>query len=163
MYVANHLSSEQLKRIAKQQSQAKLLLGLQAVVLAQAGHSAPEIAKILSVTYRTVQYWIQRYNRQGLDGLKDLRRGGNQRKLTNQQEQQIKKYLDYQADDPTGGVRRGHDECRRTPGVWCLEYLVVRTRLARRRPDRRTVLGRRRRPGIPLRAATFGRAYLAPG
>ena len=109
MYVANHQSSGQLKLIAKQQSQAKLLLRLQAVVLAQAGHTAPEIARILSVTYRTVQYWIQRYNRHGLDGLRDLRRGGNQRKLTDQQEQQIKRYLDYQADDPTGGVRRGQD------------------------------------------------------
>ena len=28
MYVANHLSSEQLRRIAKQQTQAKLLLRL---------------------------------------------------------------------------------------------------------------------------------------
>ena len=109
MYVANHLSSEKLKGIAKQQSQAKLLLRLQAVVLAQDGHTAPEIAKILSVTYRSIQYWIQRYNRQGLDGLRDLRRGGNQRKLSDQQEQQIKRYLDYQADDPTGGVRGGQD------------------------------------------------------
>ena len=89
MYVANHLSSERLRRIAKQQTQARLLLRLQAVVLAQEGHTAPEIAKILSVTYRTVQYWIQRYNRRGLDGLRDLRRGGNQRKLTDQQEQKI--------------------------------------------------------------------------
>ena len=105
MYVANHRSSGQLKLIAKQQSQAKILLRLQAVILAQAGHTAPEIAKILSVTYRTVQYWIQRYNRHGLDGLRDLRRGGNQRKLSDQQEQQVKRYLDYQADDPTGGVR----------------------------------------------------------
>ena len=109
MYVANQLSSEKLKQLAKQQSQAKLLLRLQAVILAKAGHTAPEIAKILSVTYRSVQYWIQRYNRQGLEGLRDLRRGGNQRKLTDQQEQQIKKYLDCQADDPTGGVRRGQD------------------------------------------------------
>ena len=109
MYVANHLSSEELKGLAKQQSQAKLLLRLQAVSLAQAERTAPEIAKILSVTYRTVQYWIQRYNRHGFDGLRDLRQGGNQRKLTDQQEQQIKKYLDCQADDPTGGVRRGQD------------------------------------------------------
>jgi transposase len=109
MYVANHLSSEKLRKLAKQQSQVRILLRLQAVILAKAEHTAPEIAEILSVTYRSVQYWIQRYNRQGLEGLRDLRRGGNQRKLTDQQEQQIKKYLDYQADDPTGGVRRGQD------------------------------------------------------
>ena len=109
MYVANQLSSEQLRRIAKQQTQAKLLLRLQAVVLAQEGRTAPEIAKILSVTYRTVQYWIQRYNRRGLDGLKDLRRGGNQRNLTDRQEQQFKQSLDCKANDPTGGVRGGQD------------------------------------------------------
>ena len=44
-----------------------------------------------------------------LDGLRDLRRGGNQRKLTDHQEQQIKKYLDCQVDDPAGGVRQGQD------------------------------------------------------
>ena len=49
MYVANYLSSEKLKQLAKQQSQAELLLRLQAVILAKAGHTAPEIAKIISV------------------------------------------------------------------------------------------------------------------
>ena len=85
MYVANHLSSEKLKQPAKQQLQAKLLLRLQAVILDQAGQTAPEIAKILLVPYRPVQYWIQRYNRHGLDGLRDLRRGQDLRQWIRQQ------------------------------------------------------------------------------
>ena len=77
MYVANHLSSPEPKKLAKQQTQAKILLRLQAVILAKAGHTAPGISKILLATYRSIQYWIRRYNQRGLEGLKDLRRGGN--------------------------------------------------------------------------------------
>ena len=44
------------------------------------------------------------YNMQGLEGLPD-RRGGNNRYLNAQQEQQLKDRLDAAAEDPNDGVR----------------------------------------------------------
>jgi len=109
MHVANHHSLEQLKRLAKRQKDARLLLRLQMIVLARRGRTAPQISASLSVARRTVQDWVRRYNLGGLEGLRDRRRGGNQRKLNDRQEQRILDYLKQQAEDPHGGVRRGED------------------------------------------------------
>lgn len=109
MHVAEHHSPEELQRLVRQQTDARLLLRLQMVWLAKQGQTAPQIAELLSVSRRRVQGWVCRYNTQGLDGLADRRRGGNQRRLTDAQEQQIQDYLDQQAQDPHAGVRRAED------------------------------------------------------
>lgn len=109
MHVADHHSVEQLKRLAKRQKDARLLLRLQIIVLARQGRTAPEIAASLSVARRTVQDRVRCYNLDGLAGLRDRRRGGNQRKLNDWQEQRLSDYVKQQAEDPHGGVRRGED------------------------------------------------------
>ena len=109
MHVADHHSMEQLKRLVRKQTDARMLLRLQMVILAKKGRTAPEIARTWSVSRRTVQFWVRCYNTGGLEGLQDRRKGGNQRKLDDAQEQQIIAYLNQQAADPHGGVRRGED------------------------------------------------------
>jgi transposase len=109
MHVADHHSIEQLKRLIRKQNDARMLVRLQMVILAQEGQTAPQIAATLSVSRRMVQFWVHCYNTGGLEGLRDRRKGGNQRKLDDAQEQQIIDYLNQQAADPHGGVRRGED------------------------------------------------------
>ena len=109
MHVADHHSIEPLKRLIRKQNEARLLLRLQMVILAKEGQTAPQIAATLSVSRRTVQFWVYCYNTGGLEGLRDRRKGGNQRKLDDRQEQQIIDHLNQQAADPRGGVRRGED------------------------------------------------------
>ena len=109
MHVAEHHSLEELQRLVRQQREARLLLRVQIIWLAKQGQTAPQIAGLLSVSRRLVQGWVHRYNAQGLDGLADRRRGGNQRRLSDAQEQQIQDYLDQQAQDPHAGVRRAED------------------------------------------------------
>jgi transposase len=109
MHVANHHSIAQLKRLVRKQTDARMLLRLQMVTLAKEGQTAPHVAATLSVSRRTVQFWVHCYNTGGLEGLQDRRKGGNQRKLDDAQEQQIIEYLNQQAADSHGGVRRGED------------------------------------------------------
>jgi len=109
MHVADHHSMEQLKRLVRKQTDARLWVRLQMVILAKEGQTAPEIARTLSISRRTVQFWVHCYNTGGLEGLRDRRKGGNQRKLDDAQEHQIIDYLNQQAADPHGGVRRGED------------------------------------------------------
>ncbi len=109
MRVVEHHSVEQLKRLARGQKDARLLLRLQMILLARQGHTAPQVAATLGVARRTVQDWVRRYNLDGVEGLKDRRRGGNQRKLDDGQEQRVVDYLNQQAEDPHGGVRRAED------------------------------------------------------
>jgi len=109
MHVVEHHSIEQLQRLMRHQTHARLLRRLQMVLLAKQGHTAVQIASLLGISRRIVQTWVYRYNAQGLDGLAERRRGGNQRRLTDAQEQQIQDYLDQQAADPQAGVRRAED------------------------------------------------------
>lgn len=109
MYVAEHHSLQELQQQSRQQKDARLLLRIQAVGLAKQGQTAPQISQMLGVSRRQLQHWAHQYNAQGLDGLVDRRRGSNQRRLSDAQEQQIRDYLDQQAADPHGGLRRAED------------------------------------------------------
>ena len=109
MHVSNHHSQTELKCLAKQQKRAAMVWRLQVVILAKQGHTAPQIVEATGVSRRTIQEWVQRYNADGLDGLKDRRRGGNHRHLSSEQERQVCQYLDRTAADPRDGVRRGED------------------------------------------------------
>ena len=109
MHVKKHRSVAELKRLAKRERRAGMVRRLQVLILAQQGQTAPRIVAATGVSRRTIQEWVQRYNRDGLAGLKDRRRGGHHRRLTDTQEQQIQQYLDRTAADPRDGVRRGAD------------------------------------------------------
>jgi len=109
MYVCEHHSSVELKRLAKREKRAATVRRLQVVTLAKQGYTAPQTAEVTGVSRRTVQQCVQRYNADSLAGLKDRRRGGNHRHLTAAHEEQVRQYLDRLAADPHDGVRRGMD------------------------------------------------------
>jgi transposase len=109
MHVEDHHTYQELQRLIRKQTQVRVALRVQMVVLAKRGQTAPQIASLLGGSRRLVQKWVYRYNAQGLEGLADRYRGGNQRRLTDAQEQQIREYLDQQAADPQAGVRRAED------------------------------------------------------
>jgi transposase len=104
MHVVAHHELKSLQQMAARQTHARKHTRLRAVILAQEGWMASQIAEALGVSVRTIQQWVGDYNRQGLDGLKD-RRGGNHRYLTPTQEQQLREHLTATAADPEGGVR----------------------------------------------------------
>jgi transposase len=101
MRIAEHHTEEQLQSLAKSQSDARLRVQLQAIVLAKQKRTAPDIAKILGHGRRTVQEWVQDYNAAGVEGLAD-KRGGNHRYLTPEQEQQLCQRLNAGATEHDG-------------------------------------------------------------
>ncbi len=105
MQVVAHHALEELKRRARSESHAGRHLKLRAVILADEGWIAMQIAEALGKSVRTIQQWIGDYNRLGLDGLQD-RRGGNRRYLNDEQEQQLRDHLDASAADPERGIRQ---------------------------------------------------------
>lgn len=110
MDVAEHHRLDELKRLCKRQRDGRLRIRLQAVVLAQQGHTAAQVAQILGYSHRAVQQWVRRYNAEGVDGLADRARSGRPTKLTSAQEKKLRRWLDKhpEADD---GIRawRGKD------------------------------------------------------
>lgn len=109
MHVSEHHSETELKRLARREPRGRMVRRLQVVILAKQGQTAPQIVAATGVSRRTVQEWVRRYNADGLEGLKDQRRGGNRRHLSVVQEAQVRQYLDRSAADPHQGLRRGED------------------------------------------------------
>ena len=109
MFVKNHHSKEHLRQLIKKQTMAKMAMKLQVVILAMDGKTSVEIPTLLPLSRRAVQKCIFRYNRYGIKGLQDNYIGGNSVKLNQQQKQKIINYIDTQAADISGGVRRAWD------------------------------------------------------
>jgi transposase len=71
MFVQDHHSLEELQQRARALRQKRIWLRYQAVVLAEQGHPAPDIARTLGCSRRAVQTWIAKYNHGGLQGLQE--------------------------------------------------------------------------------------------
>jgi transposase len=75
---------------------------MRAVLAVARGHHVPAVAQAMSVAERAVRNWVQRYNREGLSGLKD-RRKGRQCRLSAAQLDKIRERI-RSAPRPEDGV-----------------------------------------------------------
>ena len=71
MYVKNYVSLEKLKERTRSEKKPKVARRIQIIMLAIQGDTAPAIARPLSLSRRSCQQWVQRFNQQGLAGLQD--------------------------------------------------------------------------------------------
>jgi|SRR5271170_7056 transposase len=94
MHVEAHHTIEQLQQLAKAQKQARMRIRLQAVVLAREGKTASQIAAALGAARRAVQEWVARYNRSGVEGLKEGVRTGKPPRLAKDRHERFKTRLD---------------------------------------------------------------------
>lgn len=76
-------------RTARRSAQERRWLALLAVAK---GEHVPRVAKVLGVSERAVRNWVHRYNRAGLEGLRD-RRGGRKCRLSAEQLAQVRARL----------------------------------------------------------------------
>ena len=95
---------DELEQCAAAEKHAARHLRLRALILAKRRWSAEQIGEALGRTPRTIQNWVRDYNRDALDGLID-RRSGNNRHLTDEQEQELCEHLDRVSEDPEDGPR----------------------------------------------------------
>lgn len=104
MKVIAHESVEVLEKLAAETKKPAFAIKLRALILAHQGWTAVDIAQALGKTDRSIQGWIHLYNQHGLEAIRE-KRGGNHVYLTQEQEAQLKAYLEAKADDPHDGVR----------------------------------------------------------
>lgn len=93
-------------RVARKPAQERRLRALLAVAR---GEHVPRVARMFSVAERAVRNWVHRYNRRGLEGMRD-RRGGRKCRLSAEQLAQVRARL-LAAPRPEDGVcsLRGED------------------------------------------------------
>ena len=82
------LASEELIQI----KDYRLVIKLQAVI-ASKSYSAKEIAEILGVRKRTIYRWNSDFKKYGIEGLKDKAKGHLRRKLSQEQANQLEKWV----------------------------------------------------------------------
>ena len=58
---------------------------LHGILLVAQGMTCPEVGRLLGDAPRSVQYWVQRFERRGLAGLQEGERSGRPRRLDNRQ------------------------------------------------------------------------------
>jgi transposase len=103
MQVRDHLTLATLQRLEKKETDPRRARRLRIIILAITGFTAPAIALSLGMSRRAAQEWVERFNREGLQGLND-RRGGNRRAtLTAEQKAELCERLD-QGATPEDGV-----------------------------------------------------------
>jgi transposase len=92
--VADHHSLDQLQVLADALAQKRSWKRLQAVLLAKQGWTAAHIAMSLSCSLRAVKNWVARYNRGGLEALRERPRTGRPRRLAPEHYPRLKQRLE---------------------------------------------------------------------
>ena len=103
MHVELFHTTTELKQRFRKEKDSRLATRIRAVYLALMGKNAPEIAKVLGYSRRTVQNWIYAYNKQGLEGLGDKCGRGLRCRLNDQQIQWLAQRIE-EGPRPEDGV-----------------------------------------------------------
>lgn len=103
MKVELYHSTSELKTMFRREKDSRLASRIRAVYLALMGRSAPEIAKLLGYSRRSIQEWVYAYNRQGIEGLKDDSGRGGNCKLNTDQLQWLRQRIE-EGPSPEDGV-----------------------------------------------------------
>jgi len=86
-------SEQALQKLVDREKRADIACRLRTVLLAKQGFTAPEIAILTGLSRRSVQFWVARYNTEGLDGLRNKLGRGRKPALTPEQEEELRQRL----------------------------------------------------------------------
>lgn len=89
MNVTGHHKIDELYTLYRTTSEARLARRVQAVWLARRGLTCPQVIQVVGASRRTVQQWIAKYNRGGIDELLDKPRSGGPAFLNARQQEQL--------------------------------------------------------------------------
>ncbi len=93
MIVTDHHGVDELYTLYRATTDARLARRIQAVWLARRGLTCPQIIRVVGVSRRTVQQWITKYNRGGIDELLDKPRSGRPALLNPKQLEQLTRHI----------------------------------------------------------------------
>ena len=113
MNVKDYVPLDELKKIARSEKNTKLAQRIQIVVLAIQGYTASSIALSLSLSRRSCQEWVRRFNQHGLAGLQDRPGRGRNPLLTPEEIETFKKRLDAGPTEADGVCAFQGEDLRR--------------------------------------------------
>jgi transposase len=90
---------EQIKELFRSDEKYKIGLRLYAVYQVALGKPSRELETLYNTSYKQILNWVERFEKHGVDGLRDKSRQGRTPRLTPKQMQRLKELLD--AESPT--------------------------------------------------------------
>jgi transposase len=100
------LTAVQLRREAGKSKDGAVTRRLLALALVLEGHSREEAARLAGMDRQTLRDWVHRYNEQGIKGLSNKRSPGLKPRLSEEQRQRVKQWLEAGPDVEVDGVVR---------------------------------------------------------
>ena len=94
---------EELKKLAFQESNARVRVRLLALYHFRLGNNRAQVARILGVARGSVNKWVNRYLANGLEGIQTKASTGRPSKLSDSQRAQIARFVLSQVDAKDGG------------------------------------------------------------
>ena len=88
MTIVEHHSAEELQELFRQEKDAQIAKRVWMTWQARLGRTEPQITEAIGLSRRSVQTWVQRYNEEGLTGLRD-RTGRGRQPILSEAEQQL--------------------------------------------------------------------------
>src|SRR5574341_1644189 len=95
----NEEQQRELKRAEQQVRKVSDLKRIMAVRMYGEGYPTAEIEALLGCSWRALMEWCEKYQRDGVEGLWDQRKGGNRAKLSAEQRVQVKERLNTYRPD----------------------------------------------------------------
>ncbi len=94
MKVKDHHTTEELQKLYHTEKNARLARRIQGIYLAGKGLTCSQIMTVTGDSRRAIQQWVRKYNKQGIDGLKDQPRPGQPTKLPRKAELKLRKRIE---------------------------------------------------------------------
>src|SRR5574341_148227 len=95
----NEAQQRELKAAEQQVKKVSDLKRILAVRMYGEGYPTAEIEAIVGCSWRALMEWCETYQREGVEGLWDQRKGGNRAKLNAEQRAQVKERLNTYRPD----------------------------------------------------------------
>lgn len=96
-------------KLASKQKSIQMKMRLLALAHFKDGQSRTQIAKFLKVSRTSVNTWVSRFLKEGLQGLQEKPRTGRPAFLSSKQQEQLAKYILQHSESQSGGRLTGAD------------------------------------------------------
>lgn len=117
---------EILKKASKKEKDAKILKRILMVLYTLKKETMREVGKRLNCSHPTVLYWKERYEKEGLEGLKTRPKSGKPRKISRRQESNLKKIFSKENPDKPWTTKRVSNLIAEKTGVNYSQRQVTR-------------------------------------
>jgi transposase len=108
--------------LAKATADKRLYQRLIMLAHLKAGMPKSRISRLLFVSTDQVYYWLERFDREGIEGLQDKARSGRPRVLDSSHHEELKKRIEESQTALLGGRLRGEDISQLIKDEWDVEY-----------------------------------------